>query len=60
MTRDGATAFTAFASGDRVFRQVMDVLTVAVYMTDAEGRLTYFNPAAARLSGRTPEIGTDK
>ena len=33
---------------------------MAVYKTDAEGRLMYFNSAAARLSGRTLEIGTDK
>jgi PAS domain S-box-containing protein len=33
---------------------------VAIYTTDAEGRLTYFNAAATRLSGRTPELGTDK
>jgi PAS domain S-box-containing protein len=38
----------------------MDVLPAAVYMTDAEGWLTYFNSAAAKLSGRTPELGTDR
>jgi PAS domain S-box-containing protein len=45
---------------DAVFDQVIENLAIAVYMTDAEGRLTYFNPAAAKLSGRTPEIGTDR
>src|ERR1700736_3541113 len=29
-------------------------------MTDAQGRLTYFNAAAVTLSGRVPEIGTDQ
>lgn len=38
----------------------MDALPVAVYATDTEGRLTYFNAAAAKLSGRTPQIGTDQ
>jgi PAS domain-containing protein len=33
---------------------------VAIYTTDPEGRLTYFNPAAIKLSSRTPELGTDK
>jgi hypothetical protein len=31
----------------------------AVYVTDAEGHLTYFNAAVINLSGRIPEIGTD-
>jgi two-component system, chemotaxis family, sensor kinase Cph1 len=39
---------------------IVETLPVAVYATDAEGRLTYFNDAARRLSGRTPELGTDK
>ncbi|MGF6233805.1 PAS domain S-box-containing protein [Inquilinus ginsengisoli] len=32
-------------------------LPVAVYMTDAEGWITFFNDAAARLWGTEPEIG---
>jgi len=43
-----------------IFRQVVEALPAAIYMTDAQGRLTYFNAAAATLSGRVPEIGTDK
>ena len=31
----------------------------AVYVTDAEGHLNYFNAAAINLSGRIPDIGTD-
>src|SRR6185437_16320167 len=45
---------------DRIFREMMEALPAAIYMTDGEGRLTYFNRAAFRLSGRIPEIGTDK
>lgn len=33
---------------------------MAIYTTDAQGQLTYFNTAAARLSGRVPELGTDQ
>ena len=44
---------------ERRFREMLDVLPVAIYTTDAEGRLTYFNPAAVQFSGRTPELGTD-
>jgi PAS domain S-box-containing protein len=50
------------AGGDvtnRLFREMVEALPAAIYMTDAEGRLTYFNPAAVSLSGRAPELGTD-
>jgi PAS domain S-box-containing protein len=38
---------------------LFDGLGVAVYMTDAGGRLTYFNDAAVTLWGRRPEIGQE-
>ena len=38
----------------------LNALPVAIYMTDADGRLTYFNPAAVKLSGRTPQVGIDR
>jgi PAS domain S-box-containing protein len=46
--------------GEQRFGEMIDALPTAIYTTDAEGRLTYFNPAAARLSGRAPEVGTDQ
>ena len=39
---------------------MIDALPAAIYTTDADGRLTHFNPAAVELSGRTPKIGTDE
>jgi PAS domain S-box-containing protein len=42
------------------FRDLIDVLPVAIYTTDAEGRLTHFNQAAVTLSGRVPELGSDR
>ena len=42
------------------FRAVLDALPAAVYTTDAEGRVTYYNQAAANLAGREPELGTDE
>src|SRR5579864_6627734 len=45
---------------ERRFREMIDALPAAIYTTDAEGRLTHFNPAAIRLSCRVPEIGSDK
>jgi PAS domain S-box-containing protein len=64
MIAGGTEALTHFVVGgdfeNRVFREMVEALPVAIYTTDAEGRLTYFNSAAVKLSGRTPEIGTDK
>ena len=44
---------------ERRFREMIDLLPAAIYTTDAEGRLTHFNPAAVDFSGRVPELGTD-
>jgi PAS domain S-box-containing protein len=45
---------------ERRFRDMIDALPAAVYTTDAEGRLTHFNPAAVEFSGRVPVLGTDR
>jgi PAS domain S-box-containing protein len=45
---------------ERRFRELIDALPAAVYTTDAHGRLTHFNEACVELSGRTPQLGTDK
>lgn len=36
---------------------LLDVLPVAIYTTDAEGTITYYNQAAADLWGCQPELG---
>jgi len=41
------------------FRQFLDALGVAVYTTDAQGRITFYNEAAAALWGRRPEAGEE-
>ena len=41
----------------RVGRHVMQALPAAIYTTDAEGRLLYFNKAAEKMWGLTPKIG---
>ena len=53
-TRTGAQA-----SEDRSHRLV-EALGVAVYMTDAAGRITDYNEAAVELWGRRPELGKDE
>ncbi|AFL49822.1 PAS domain S-box-containing protein [Sinorhizobium fredii] len=42
------------------FRAALDALAVAVYTTDADGFVTYCNPAAVSLAGREPELGQDR
>jgi PAS domain S-box-containing protein len=39
------------------FRQLLEALPAAVYTIDAEGRITFFNEAAADLWGCRPELG---
>jgi PAS domain S-box-containing protein len=46
--------------GDSFFRELVDALPVAIYTTDAAGRITYFNEAAAALWGHRPELGKDE
>ena len=49
----------ALRDSERRFREMIDALPVAIYTTDAQGRLTHFNPAAVEFSGRVPELGAD-
>jgi PAS domain S-box-containing protein len=64
MTAAGLETLTSLMAGTDssagIFRQILESLSVPVYMTDDQGLLTYFNAAAATLSGRTPELGIDK
>ena len=38
-------------------QEMIEALPGAVYITDAAGRITFFNPAVAKIWGRIPEIG---
>jgi PAS domain S-box-containing protein len=42
------------------FRELLEGLPAAVYTTDAEGTLTYFNRASVEMCGHTPVVGRDK
>ncbi len=44
---------------ERRLREILDALPAAVYTTDADGRVTMFNRAAATFAGREPQLGTD-
>src|SRR5689334_11717152 len=43
---------------ERRFHELLEALPAAVYTTDAAGRITYYNQAAAELWGCRPELGT--
>ncbi|TPI74627.1 PAS domain S-box protein [Mesorhizobium sp. B2-8-9] len=45
---------------ESTYHQILDALPVAIYTTDADGTITYYNRAAADLAGRKPELGKDK
>jgi PAS domain S-box-containing protein len=40
--------------------ELLEALPVAVYTTDADGRITFYNEAAAELWGHRPELGTSQ
>ncbi len=40
--------------------EVFDALRVPLYVTDAQGYITYCNPAAVSLWGRHPRLGRDR
>jgi PAS domain S-box-containing protein len=47
-------------SHDGRYRNILDRLPAAIYVTDALGRITYYNEAAASLWGHRPTIGTSE
>jgi PAS domain S-box-containing protein len=42
------------------FRELLGALPAAIFVTDAGGRITYYNQAAVELWGRRPELGKDR
>lgn len=55
-----ARAEQQLIESERRFRAVLEGLPAAIYMTDAEGRITFYNQAAAELAGREPKLGSDE
>jgi PAS domain S-box-containing protein len=45
---------------ERHARELLNALPAAIYTTDAEGRITYYNQAAVDFSGRKPTLGSDE
>jgi len=57
---DATRAQTTLPERERRFRELLDALPAAVYTTDANGRITYYNDAAAALWGHRPPLGTSE
>lgn len=53
-------ALVAVLQGDRILREALDDLPAAIYITDADGVITYFNTACIDFTGRRPEVGADR
>ena len=53
-------AVEAFRRREFGFRDILEDLPAAIYTTDADGRITYFNRACVDFSGRTPTLGDDQ
>jgi PAS domain S-box-containing protein len=49
----------ALREAERRLHEIVEAIPAAVYTTDADGRITFFNRAAVGFSGRVPELGTD-
>jgi PAS domain S-box-containing protein len=57
---DRKRAEAKLRDSEKRLHDLITAIPAAIYTTDAEGRITYFNEAAVALAGRTPEIGSDE
>jgi len=59
LAQHAVTSATADETGshERQFRDLLQALPAAIYTTDADGRITFFNQACIEFAGRTPKIG---
>ena len=54
------SALEALEPGDGLFRPTLDALPVPIYLTDADGLVTYWNRACVEFAGRVPNQGQDR
>jgi PAS domain S-box-containing protein len=57
---DRKEAEARLIDSERRLQELLAAIPAAIYTTDAQGRITYYNQAAVELSGRTPTIGSDE
>src|SRR5471030_2118300 len=54
------SAIAAVEQATDDFHAALEALQAPIYVTDAEGVITYFNPACIGFAGRTPAVGKDR
>jgi PAS domain S-box-containing protein len=57
---DQKRAEAKLQESERRLQELLTAIPAAIYTTDAEGRVTYYNEAAVELTGRRPTIGSDE
>ncbi len=50
----------ALRDSERRLQVLLAAIPAAIYTTDAEGKITYYNEAAVALAGRRPIVGSDE
>jgi len=53
-------ALEVLGKGDAELLAALDEITAPLYVTDADGLVTYYNPACIAFAGRTPEVRADR
>ena len=53
-------AIAAARSGDPELRAALERLPAPIYLTDAEGWITFYNQACVDFAGRTPTLGEER
>ena len=53
-------ATEAVQSGENALLSALDQLSAAIYVTDPDGLITYYNSACIEFAGRVPTVGRDR
>lgn len=53
-------ASAAIGEGERALQDALETLPAPIYLTDADGWVTFFNRACVNFAGRTPIAGEDR
>jgi PAS domain-containing protein len=53
-------ATEAVQSGEDALLSALDQLSAAIYVTDRDGLITYYNSACIEFAGRVPTVGRDR
>ncbi|NRP87311.1 Blue-light-activated histidine kinase 1 [Ensifer adhaerens] len=57
---DRKAAEAKLRSNEQQMKDLLAAIPAAIYTTDANGKITYYNEAAVELAGRIPIIGSDE